>query len=314
MPGKLLIAMTYTTLSTEQSDRKSLSRDRYFVRCPPPILKSIPTDRHKRLCLSVGILSFCLLLLLLAGCGSLSRGQAVRPGSQLPASRQLTYVAIGASDSFGIGADDPYRENWPTVLAAKLGPRVHLINLGVPEMLVHRALGIELPVALDTHPNLITVWLAVNDLAANVPVDSYSHDLDLMLTRLQTAMPQARIAIGNVPDLTLVPHFSSFDQEALRQQTLAYNAAINDIVKRHHDILVDLYAHGYDLANHPEYISIDGFHPNTAGYEHLAGVFYQALQAAGVVKDLRKLSSGTGMAPDMAPTRGATTMDGPAKA
>src|SRR3989442_9910616 len=100
--------MTYTTLSTEQSDRKSLSKDRYFVRCPTPALKSIPTNRCNTLHLLVGMLSFCLLLLLLAGCGSPSGGQTSHSSTQQAAPRQLTYVAIGASDSFGIGADDPY--------------------------------------------------------------------------------------------------------------------------------------------------------------------------------------------------------------
>ncbi len=86
---------------------------------------------------------------------------------------RLTYVAIGASDTFGIGADDPQTENWPTDLAAKLGNGVQLINLGVPGITAHQAIKIELPVALDAHPDLVTIWLAVNDIIDNVPVASY---------------------------------------------------------------------------------------------------------------------------------------------
>jgi len=137
-------------------------------------------------------------------------------------------------------------------------------------------LGVELPVALDAHPDLVTVWLAVNDLADNVPVASYSHDLDLLLTRLRTALPHARIAVANVPDLTLLPRFKSANVRTLRTQILAYNNAIATIVARHAALLVNLFQS--DLAQHPEYISGDGFHPSTIGYVQVAQLFYQILK------------------------------------
>ncbi len=193
---------------------------------------------------------------------------------------QLTYVAIGASDTFGTGTDDPYTQNWPSDLATKLGPRVHLINLGIPGIVVHDALNVEVPVALDAHPDLITVWLAVNDIVANVPTSSYSQDLDLLISRLQAGMPHAIIAVANVPDLTLLPQFSKRDPHALDVRIADYNAIIADIVKRHHVILVDLTQQTYNLKKHPEYISNDGLHPNELGYLQLADLFYQALQSS----------------------------------
>jgi lysophospholipase L1-like esterase len=193
----------------------------------------------------------------------------------------LIYAAIGASDTFGFGTDDPYRDNWPTDLAHMLGPAVHLVNLGIPGIHLHQALRLELPIALDAHPNLVTIWLAVNDLADHVPVDAYEHDLNLLLTRLQAGAPHARIAMANVPDLTLLPHFSSFDQQWLRSQIAAYNAAIAANVSHHHVILVDLSRQSYNLARHPEYVSSDGLHPSQIGYLALARLFYQALQESG---------------------------------
>ncbi len=139
---------------------------------------------------------------------------------------KLTYVAIGASDTYGVGADDPETQNWPADLSTLLGRQVHLINLGVPNIDVHAALGVELPIALDAHPDLVTVWLAVNDLADNVPVASYAHDLDLLLARLRICAPHARIAVANVPDLTLLPRFKSSNVQTLRTQILAYNNVI----------------------------------------------------------------------------------------
>lgn len=230
----------------------------------------------------------CPLLLLvlfvpfLTSCGSPNTNGAAGASNvsvqQIPKAR-LTYAAIGASDTFGIGADDPTTENWPTDLAAQLGPSVRLVNLGIPGITLNQALSVEVPIALDSHPDLITVWLAVNDLATNVPLASYTHDLELLVSRLQSAAPHARIAIANIPDLLFVPYFSTLpDQQTLISQVQAYNAAIAAVVKRHHVILVDIYQQWSELRNHPEYISDDGLHPSTLGYSQIAALFFQALQ------------------------------------
>lgn len=220
-------------------------------------------------------LVLCVCLLALSSCNT---GSAPTPGAHTQTSpATLTYVAIGASDTFGIGAHDPYIENWPTDLSNLLGPQTHLINLGVPSMTIHVALNAELPIALDSHPKLVTIWLAVNDLATNVPVDSYSHDLDTMLSRLQAAAPGVRIEVGNVPNLLSVPFFQNYDQTALSQSTASYNTAIASVVQRHHVILVDLSGQGYNLQAFPEYVSRDGLHPSAIGYLRLAQLFYDAL-------------------------------------
>lgn len=226
------------------------------------------------------LLVLCLCAFGLSSCGQNTGQQSAQSRQQQRQSTTQTYVAIGASDTFGIGASDPYTQNWPTDLTALLKQPVHLVNLGVPSMTLHAALTAELPVALDAHPGLVTIWLAVNDLADNVRLSSYSHDLDTMLSRLYTVAPHARIAVGNVPDLTSVPFFSSYNQAQLNQQIANYNTVITSVVQRHHAILVDLSGQGYNLQEFPEYISGDGLHPSDAGYLRLAQLFYDALQKA----------------------------------
>jgi acyl-CoA thioesterase I len=226
-------------------------------------------------------LLLCVCMLALSSCNTVSAPMLhTRTHSTNPT---LTYVALGASDTFGIGADDPYTENWPTDLSHLLNTQAHLINLGVPSMTLHTALTAELPIALDSHPNLVTIWLAVNDLATHVPVGNYSHDLDIMLSRLQAAAPHARIAVGNVPDLLNVPFFHTYNQRTLSQQMLSYNTAIARMVQRHQAILVDLSAQGYDLHTFPEYVSHDGLHPSSTGYLRLAQLFDNALNPGAAV-------------------------------
>ena len=161
----------------------------------------------------------------------------------------------------------------------KLGSGVRLVNLGVPGITLHQALNVEIPIAIDAHPNLVTIWLAVNDLANAVPIANYTHDLDLLISRVQRANIHTHIVIANVPDLTLLPYFSGQDPQNLYTQIQDYNNAIAGVVQRHHITLVDLYAHWRELRSHPEDVSADGLHPSTLGYTQIAELFYQALQA-----------------------------------
>jgi lysophospholipase L1-like esterase len=227
----------------------------------------------------LSIASLCFFILFLASCGQSPVGQSSNPKQVNQVSNsQITYVAIGASDTFGIGTSDPYTQNWPTDLAEKLGQKVHLINLGIPGITLHDALNLELPVALDSHPELVTIWLGVNDLANHVPISSYSHDLDLMLKRLQSNAPSSRILIANIPDLTLLPYFTSYNQQILHQSIEEYNAIIAKLAQQQHAILVDLSQQNYNLREHPEYISNDGLHPTDLGYLQLAELFYKTLE------------------------------------
>lgn len=188
-----------------------------------------------------------------------------------PAARPLTYTAIGASDTVGVGAASPDTESWPAVLQRRLPPGSKLVNLGVSGTLLKQAIDQQLPVALDADPDLVTVWLAVNDYAARVPLDRYAAELDTLLAELR-AGTHAAILVGNVPDLSVLPSAARFDLRDIDR----WNVVIGEVIARHDATPVDLHATYGEIASHPEYISSDGFHPSTAGYERLAALFYES--------------------------------------
>lgn len=206
-----------------------------------------------------------------SGTAALGTGSASTPVAG------LTYVALGASDAFGIGTYDANDDNWPAVLAGDLGGPVHLINLGIPGATVTEAARAELPAALDAQPNVVTVWLAVNDLADGVPLDAYARQLTDLLTQLRTRT-HARVYTANLPDLTLLPYFAAQDPTALQAQIRVWNARIAAVCAATGTHLVDLDAYSAQLAQHPEYIADDGLHPSTLGAQALAQVFAQAIQ------------------------------------
>lgn len=245
-----------------------------------------------------GGLSWCIgllvlaLALVLASCGSAATphttsaprtsraaiGAASAGQAQTPA---FTYVAIGASDAYGIGTDDPDRLNWPTVLSTSLGSHVHLVNLGIPGATVEFAQKTELPVAFDAHPNVVTIWLAVNDIADNVPLPTYTSQLGAMLSALHTKT-SAHIFVGNLPDLTLLPYFAGQNHDQLVTKVQAWNAAIAQVTAQNDATLVDLYSGWSELASHPEYLASDGLHPSTIGARRLAQIFATAITQAGI--------------------------------
>jgi acyl-CoA thioesterase-1 len=231
------------------------------------------------------LLFLLALLLLLAGCslGAQPAGPAhvVAPTDASPA--RFTYVALGASDAFGVGASDPTTQSWPADLAQELPSDTRFVNLGIPGVTLHQALAQELPVALSVHPNLVTIWLGVNDLDDNVPLGQYQQDLNTLLTTLATRT-HATVAVGNIPNLTFLPAFANQDPATLQAKVAAWNQVIATAVANHHALLVDLYQGTAAFATNPQDISSDGLHPTEQGYQLIATAFAQVLRAHQIIR------------------------------
>ena len=194
----------------------------------------------------------------------------------------VTYVALGASDAVGVGATDRQREGWVPVLHGRMPEGTQLLNLGVSGSTLEEALEDQLPAAVDADPDITTVWLAVNDLRAGVPLDEYRRDLETLLDQLREATT-GPVAVANIPDLTRVPGFSSGGVPpgapvgVIREEIGRWNAAIEEVAAERRVYVVDLFAASQELAQHPEYVSADGTHPSTAGHRRLAEMFWDVI-------------------------------------
>jgi acyl-CoA thioesterase I len=192
----------------------------------------------------------------------------------------VTYVALGASDAVGIGSNLPGSQGYVPLVAAHLPKGSHLINLGISGIQLHEALSQELPLALTTSPNLITIWLVANDFIGGVTYDNYLHDLNSLLQQLHLST-HARIVMANLPDLTRLPAFANETASQKSQMIVAiqqWNKGIAQLAKKYAVALVDLFSQGSQLTAHPEYISGDGFHPSPSGYVQLANFFWQVIK------------------------------------
>jgi lysophospholipase L1-like esterase len=202
--------------------------------------------------------------------------------SPSPATAAFRYVAIGASDAVGVGASDPASGSWPARVAARLPVGSSYVNLGISGSVAAQAGREQLPAALTLRPQLVTVWLAVNDLNAGLSPAEYAAALRSVIEPL-AQRTDAKIFVGTVPDLRSVPAYAGQDQAALLARITAYNAAITAIAAASGDRVttIDLFTGSAALTSTIT-VSADGFHPSDEGYKVIADRFIAAIAKAGI--------------------------------
>jgi lysophospholipase L1-like esterase len=191
-------------------------------------------------------------------------------------------VAIGASDAVGVGATDPTTGSWPARVAALLPAGSAYVNLGVSGSIAIQAKDQQLPGAIAQKPTVVSIWLAVNDMNATIQPDSYREALGAIVDGLVTKT-DAKIFIGNVPDVRSVPAYANADKSLLLAQITAYNAAIGTVIAKYpgRAFAVDLFTGSAALVSTIT-VSGDGFHPSDDGYKLIAERFITAMKANGV--------------------------------
>ena len=217
-----------------------------------------------------------------------TRSAKVAP-SAVPATPTATvsagvrYVAIGASDSVGVGASDPAKGSWPAIIASRLpAGSPPYTNLGVSGSLAMQAITQQLPGAIAQQPTVVSVWLAVNDLNATIEPSSFADSLGQIVDGL-VQKTGATIFVGDVPDLRAVPVYASVDKTRLFAGIQAYNDAIAKIAARNANRVkvVDLFTGSAALVSTAT-VSADGFHPSDEGYQLIADRFASTMRANGV--------------------------------
>jgi acyl-CoA thioesterase-1 len=265
----------------------------------------------------VARLAAAFLVLALSACSGGSGDQAGRtagagaPPGQAPTSSATTspaptssaapstasaaprvYVAVGASETVGVGADHPRTQAWPRLLHDRALPGTRLVNVGVSGATVRDALVGQLPKALAANPDVVTVWLAVNDVISLVPVSDYEATLRTLVHALRRG-GRTEVLVANVPPLDRLPAYRTClpgsrvtgvacvlplvpSPDQVRALVAQFNAAIARVVAVEGAVAVDLSRDsGQSLAG---LTAADGFHPSTRGHRRIAAAFARALK------------------------------------
>jgi len=241
---------------------------------------------------------------LLSACGARGDVGAGAVPQVSPPGRPLTYVAVGASESVGLGATDPTRDAWPQVFFRTALPRAAtMVDLGIPGATVGDALRYEVPRATPLHPDVVTVWLNVNDLVHGVAPGEYEGQLTALLKDLRSG-GRTEVLVANAPPLDHLPRVLQCQPFApapeggcdrSRELPLSvvdaavslYNDAIARAAAATGAIVVDLHGWGESVQRSGHlgrFVGSDGWHPSTYGYQQIAAVFAAAYRTgtAGV--------------------------------
>lgn len=221
-------------------------------------------------------------------------GPAIDAAAEPVTGDPVIYVAIGASETSGVGTDDPFTEAWPKVLWRESLSEAVLYDLGRPGSTLAEALVEQAPQASALDPDVVTVWLNVNDLVRQVPAALFEQDLRRMLEPLtQTG---ASVLVATTPRIDSLPIYLACRPDPpadgpscpapdvslptpaeVRAIVTRYNAAIERVAAETGAIVVDLQAYGDAPKANPEWIAPDGFHPSTEGALAIADAFADVL-------------------------------------
>ena len=258
--------------------------------------RMLPPGSMKRFSMALVAISIGLMG---AGCRDDGVGmQSAITAGERPS--RLLYVAVGASETFGMGATDPSREAWPEVFFRMALPRrAKFLNLGIPGATVADAIAQEARYAASLKPEIVTVWLNVNDILSGVDVDAYERDLDKLL-RLLTTDEETTVLVANTPPLEWLPSFRAClpnprkggpecdlkfapsRPSAVDRLIESYNKAIARAAARAGAWVVDLHSATLALALRgrvEDLVARDGFHPSTKGHKEVAKAFAEVFAA-----------------------------------
>jgi lysophospholipase L1-like esterase len=200
-----------------------------------------------------------------------SRSQAAKV---LPA-RKRAYAALGASETFGVGAS-PYTKGYAFLVKQGLHAK-HFVDTGIPGTTLPAGFDAELNSALAIRPALATVFFGFNDIKGGVSRVAFLSNLTDLVTTLQRA--HAKVLIIDLPDLSLLPAVVNSGIPGVHEITISWNNGMRRVAQQTGAQFLELAPYSHELATHPAYIAVDGLHPSNAGHARLAQIVLAAIRS-----------------------------------
>jgi lysophospholipase L1-like esterase len=201
-------------------------------------------------------------------------------GDEFKSNGVIKLAIIGDSLSVGMGVDS-YVNSWPVLLAGDISQSaeksVALYNFGIPGAKTADVLDNQLSYAVSASPDIVVVFIGVNDVHGNVGKAEFTQNYTQILNTLKTKT-SAQIKVINIPalgssDLIKWPFQTYFDGCARR-----LNSVIENLTKINDVQYLDLYAPTKQLLSKPgPHYSADNFHPSAAGYLWWEQIIYGSI-------------------------------------
>ena len=188
------------------------------------------------------------------------------------------YTALGDSLTAGVGADK-YEESYPYLLASRMkndGTNIVLNNFSVPGAQTKDLISDYLNSAIATQPDVITLFIGVNDVHNHVGRAQFEKNYTYILERL-TKETKAKIYLINIPLIgshtTILPPLDYY----FEKETDSYNEVIAKLAAKYQLQDIDLNTPTKELFRFDgTHYSADSFHPSAAGYQLWADIIYDS--------------------------------------
>ena len=195
----------------------------------------------------------------------------VKPGS-------IVHVALGDSTGVGQGArEGGYVDRlFRKVVLQRPGSR--LVNLCVSGSTAADVVRDQLDEGIQANPDLVTLGVGINDIGHGLTLSQFAQNYEAILSRLKKET-QAVVIVTNIPDISSGPRIPSDMRRQYHQTIVEFNQKLEEIASSAGAIVFDIYTITHEeLPSHPEYFSVDGFHPSDAGYELWAEKMWPTLE------------------------------------
>jgi lysophospholipase L1-like esterase len=202
---------------------------------------------------------------------------SIGPESKTP----RTYVAIGDSLTAGVGVDS-YVQSYPYIIATEISNEkkegVKLVPFAIPGIRSEYVVGYFLDPVIASKPDIVTLFIGINDIHGNVPNKVFEEHYEVILQRL-TKETDAEIYIVNLPYIGTKDLISAPYRYYFNWRTEQYNSIIKDLGAQYKLTYIDLYSAHTPQALDTTYYARDFFHPNALGYalwaKHIYASFNQ---------------------------------------
>ncbi len=155
--------------------------------------------RHIRTALIVAVAG-----MVASGCAGSATSVTPPPEARV---HPYTYVAIGGSESVGYDANDPVRQAFPVLLDQKLPHQTVFYDLALPDASAEDVFAHQEATAVALRPDLVTVWVGINDLEEGVSPTEFGSELREIVAPLRAH--HAQVLLANLEPITDAPTYDA---------------------------------------------------------------------------------------------------------